>query len=161
MMILNEKRIFRPCTFFKEGLSSPVLWRAYQMKPESIQHEIGVFCCQNPQCPTFGQRQKGNLRFCGWSGKSQKIRMIYCDVCQYHFSERKGTVLWESRLSQEKALSLLDHIREGCGTRTTSRLLHLSKDTVTRFIRISGSHSQKVHNELVSFSPTDKRNSGR
>ncbi len=83
--------------------------------------------------------------------------MIRCKTCGTQFSERKGTVLSESRLSPEKAMSLLDHINEGNGTRATSRLLHLSKDTVTRYIRIAGAHAKKMHDELVSFSPSDKR----
>ena len=126
-----------------------------------FEQPIEIFCCQNPNCPDFGKRGRGNLSFCGWCGGRKEIRMIRCSTCKNRFSERKGTVFWQSRLPPGKALSLLDHIREGCGTRATSRLLHLSKDTVTRYIRLSGSHAKKVHDELVSFSPSDERNSAR
>lgn len=131
------------------------------MIEQRFPHEIDVFCCQNPQCSDFGLRQQGNLWFCGWSGKSQMIRMIYCQTCKKQFSERKGTVFWESRLTQEKALSILDHIREGCGTRATSRLVHVSKDTVTRYVLKAGVHAIKAHDVLVSFSPSDERGSTR
>jgi transposase-like protein len=126
-----------------------------------IQHPIEAFCCQNKSCQDFGLRNQGNLRFCGLSGKSKVIRMILCKNCRIRFSERKGTVFWESRLPPEKALSILDHIREGCGTRATSRLVHVSKDTVTRYALLSGSHAQKMHDQLVSFSPSNERNPTR
>ncbi len=124
-----------------------------------VHHSIETFCCQNPNCPDFGLRNQGNLTFCGWSGKDKVIRMIRCRKCRDRFSERKGTVFWESRLPQEKALSLLDHIREGCGTRATGRLVHVDKDTVTRYALLSGSQAQKIHDSLVSFSPSDERSS--
>ena len=129
------------------------------MGMEFTQHPIEKFCCQNPKCSDVGICRKGNLKFSGWSGRGKKIRMIHCKTCGTQFSERKGTVLWESRLPSEKAMSLLDHIKEGVGTRATSRLLHVSKDTVTRYIRAAGSHAEKIHDELVSFSPSDERSS--
>jgi transposase-like protein len=124
---------------------------------EFSQHKLESFCCQNMNCSDFMKRDTGNLRFSGWSGSGKEIRMVLCKTCGVRFSERKGTVLWESRLPAEQAISLLDHIKEGCGTRATSRLIKVSKDTVTRYIRVSGAHAEKVHDELVSFSPSDKR----
>ena len=124
-------------------------------------HLIETFCCQNKACSQFGLRSQGNLRFSGWSGTGKRIRMLHCLTCGCYFSERRGTPLWESRLSEEVALSLLDHLREGCGTRSTSRLLKVSKDTVTRYAKLSGEHAQNVHDELVSFSPSNKRSSTR
>lgn len=126
-----------------------------------IVESLEKFCCQNPRCSDFGLRNNGNLRLAGWSGEGKMIRMILCRTCKARFSERKGTPLWHSHLPKEKALSLLDHIREGCGTRSTSRLLKLSKDTVTRYIRISGTHAEKVHDELVAFSPSNERSPTR
>jgi len=126
---------------------------------DSSKHPIETFCCQNKDCSQFGDRNQGNLRFSGWSGTGKKIRMVHCMTCGCCFSERRGTPLWESRLAEEVALFLLDHLREGCGTRSTSRLLGVSKDTVTRYARLSGEHANSVHDELVSFSPSDQRSS--
>lgn len=119
----------------------------------SIEH----FCCQNASCSDYGIRGKGNLSFRGWSGKEKRIRMIYCKSCKAHFSERKGTVLARSQLPEEKVVSLLQHIQEGCGTRATSRLVKVSKNTVTRYLQLAGKHSQKLHDEKVAFSPSDER----
>lgn len=119
-------------------------------------HPIEHFCCQNSECSDYGIRGKGNLSFRGWSGRGKHIRMIYCKTCKAHFSQRKRTVLEHSRLPQEKALSVLEHIREGCGVRSTSRLVDVSKDTVMRYGRLAGSHAEKLHDELVAFSPSDE-----
>ena len=117
---------------------------------------IEQFCCQNKECKDHGIRGKGNLSFRGWSGREKRIRMIICCTCRERFSERKGTVLEQSRLSKEKAISILDHIREGCGTRSTSRLVGVDKNTVTRYVRVAGDHAIKMHDTLVSVSPQTK-----
>ena len=118
-------------------------------------HPIEHFCCQNKSCPDRGERAKGNLYFRGWSGRNRRIRMVYCRTCKQSFSERKGTPLEDSRLPPDKALALLDHIREGCGTRATSRLVQVDKNTVTRYVRLAGPHADTLHHELVAFSPAD------
>jgi transposase-like protein len=79
--------------------------------------------------------------------------MVYCRTCKKAFSERKGTPLEGGRLPEDKAVSLLEHIREGCGTRATSRLVGVDKNTVTRYVRRAGPHAQQLHHENVAFSP--------
>ena len=50
--------------------------------------------------------------------------------------ERKGTPLFGATLPEEKVVSLLEHIDEGCGVRKTSRLVGVHRDTVTRYSRL-------------------------
>lgn len=111
------------------------------------------FCCQNSQCPDAGVRGGGNLVFRGWSGKTRRIRMVHCRTCNRRFSERKGTVLEHARLADHKVLAILQHIQEGCGTRATSRLVEVDKNTVTRYVAAAGAHAEKLHDELVALSP--------
>ena len=122
---------------------------------------IEDFCCQNTECPDHGVRGKGNLKFEGWSGHKRAIRMIRCRTCRAHFSERKGTPLSGSKLPVETTLSVLNHLREGCGTRSTARLVGVSKNTVTRYVLLAGDHGKKLHDELVAFSPSDEGSSTR
>ena len=119
------------------------------------QQPIEHFCCQNKACPDAGQRGKGNLYFRGFSGRGQRIRMVYCRTCKKSFSERKSTPLQGCRLPLHKAVSLLEHIREGTGTRATSRLVKVDKNTVTRYVRLAGPHAENLHHEKVAFSPSD------
>ncbi len=93
-------------------------------------HPLEIFCCQNPSCPDAGIRGQGNLRWHGYSGHNKLIRCIFCRTCKKYFSERKGTVLEHSRLPEGKAISILEHMREGCGVRSTARLTRTSSNTV-------------------------------
>jgi transposase-like protein len=114
---------------------------------------IEHFCCQNSDCPQAGVRGGENLYFRGYSGKARRIRLVYCRTCKRSFSERKGTVLEHARLSDDKALAILSHLREGCGTRATGRLVDVDKNTVTRYLALAGAHAETLHDELVAFSP--------
>jgi transposase-like protein len=102
-----------------------------------------------------GKRGAGNLTVCGKYGKRQTFRLLYCRSCQARFSERKGTALFNSRLPEEKAISVLEHIAEGCGVRKTGRLLKVSRGSVGRLAKLSGDQSRALHDELVAFSPSD------
>ena len=123
---------------------------------EIAQHPIESYCCQAESCSDRGKRGAGNLSFRGRGGKNKAIRMVYCRTCDRVFSERKGTPLSGSRLPPEKALAVLKHLREGCGTRATSRLVGVHRDTVTRLARLTGGHAVSLHDEFVAFSPSNQ-----
>jgi transposase-like protein len=116
--------------------------------------DLARFCCQNPACTDYGKRGLGNLRVCFYYGRHKSRRMLACRTCQERFSERKGTPLFDSRLPEEKAISVLHHIQEGCGVRKTSRLVGVNKNTVVRLSLQAGRHAQHVHDEVVAFSPS-------
>ena len=99
--------------------------------------DLSLFCCQNATCTSYGQRNAGNLSVCGRYGQHQR-RLLYCKCCKARFSERKGTALFGCRLPDDKAASVLEHIAEGCGVRKTARLVHVSKDTVSRLVTVHG-----------------------
>ena len=117
--------------------------------------DLSIFCCQNPACPDFGKRDHGNLSVCDHYGKHRR-RLLYCKSCKARFSERKGTPLFDSRLPADKAASVLAHLAEGVGVRSTARLVGVAKDTVTRYALLAGDHAEALHDELVAFSPQDQ-----
>ena len=92
------------------------------------------------RCP---RRRKSLLPWLQWQ-RPTHIRLVYCRTCKRSFSERKGTVLEHARLPDEKALAILNHLREGCGTRATGRLIEVDKNTVTRYLAIAGAHAEKT-----------------
>ena len=47
----------------------------------------------------------------------------------------------------------MEHLREGCGIRGTSRLVKVHKNSVMRYARLAGDHANKLHDELVATSP--------
>jgi LacI family transcriptional regulator len=121
--------------------------------------DLSQFCCQNKDCLDYGSRDTDNLTVCGHYGKDKQRKLLYCRTCKARFSERKGTVLFGSHLSDEKVVSVLAHIQEGCGIRKTARLVGVDKETVVRYSKLAGQHSKALHDELVAFSPKNARGS--
>ena len=119
--------------------------------------DLKTFCCQNPDCSDHGQRGLDNLRVCFRNGPNKERRVLACRTCQKRFSERKGTPLYRSKLPEEKALSVLQHLQENCGVRQTGRLVGVNKDTVVRLAVLAGGHARELHDELVAFSPSNAR----
>src|SRR5260370_15791250 len=73
--------------------------------------------------------------------------------CKARFSERKGTPLFGSQLTEEKAVSIFEHLAERNGVRATARLVKVNRNTVVRYARLAGEHSRRLHDEVVAFSP--------
>lgn len=114
--------------------------------------DLTRFCCQNGDCPDHGKRGAGNLTVCGHYGKAQR-RLLYCRTCKARFSERKGTPLFGSQLTEEKALSIFEHLADRNGVRATARLVKVNRNTVVRYAHLAGGHARQLHDELVAFSP--------
>jgi LacI family transcriptional regulator len=127
-----------------------------QQPDEELQH----FCCQNPECPDYGKRNHGNLTVPLRYGPQQR-RWLRCRTCKARFSERNGTPLFDARLTEDKVVSLLEHIVEGVGVRKTSRLVGVTRNTVVRYSLRAGEHAQQLHDELVAFSPSNHRGAVR
>jgi LacI family transcriptional regulator len=119
--------------------------------------DLGSFCCLNPACTDLGKRGHGNLTVTARYGPGKARRMLRCRTCKARFSERKGTPLFDARLPPEKVTAVLAHVAEGIGTRKTARLTGVHADTVTRYTRRAGEHAAELHDELVTFSPEDRR----
>jgi transposase-like protein len=116
--------------------------------------DLSAFCCQNPQCPDYGQRGQGNLTVPMRYGPQQR-RLLRCRTCKARFSERKGTPLCGAQLPEDKVVDVLSHIAEGVGVRKTARLCGVNKNTVVRYGLLAGEHARQLHDELVAFSPPD------
>ena len=116
--------------------------------------DLSAFCCQNPQCPDYGRRGKGNLTVPMRYG-TQRRRLLRCRTCKARFSERKGTPLCGAQLPEDKVVGVLSHIAAGVGVRKTARLCGVNKNTVVRYCLLAGEHAQQLHDELVALSPPD------
>ena len=119
--------------------------------------DLSRFCCLNSGCPDYGKRGAGNLTVPHRYGPGKSRRMLRCRTCKARFSERKGTPLFDSRLTPKQAESVLEHIAEGCGVRQTGRLCKVNRGTVGRLSKLAGEHARHLHNELVALSPPDPR----
>ena len=117
--------------------------------------DLARFCCLNSRCPEHGKRGAENLTVTHRYGPGKARRMLRCRACKARFSERKGTPLFGSHLPLEKAISVLHHIAEGNGVRTTGRLVGVNRQTVARYGKKSGVHAVGLHDERVAVSPSD------
>ncbi len=117
--------------------------------------DLSRFCCMNEQCPDHGKRGVGNLTVCARHGRDKQRRLLYCRSCKYRFPERKGTPLFGSQLTEEKAVSIFEHLAERNAVRATARLVKVNRNTVVRHARIAGEHARRLHDEVVAFSPED------
>jgi hypothetical protein len=75
--------------------------------------DLSRFCCLNEQCPDHGKRGVGNLTVCARYGRDKQRRLLYCRPCQSRSSERKGTPLFGSQWTEEKAVSIFEHLLRG------------------------------------------------
>ena len=110
---------------------------------------LSAFCCQNERCENYGKKGLGNIYQHNWIDQKKTIRRLRCRACQESFSERKGTVWYQSKLSLEKALSIAEHLAEGDGIRKTGRLVRATQETVIRWNRLLGEHGKALHEEKV------------
>jgi hypothetical protein len=65
-------------------------------------------------------------------GKDQ-IRYLRCRCCQQEFRERKNTALWNSKIPETKAISVAEHLADGCGIKSTARLVKVDPNKVALF----------------------------
>ena len=115
--------------------------------------DLSRSCCQDPGCPDHGGRAIGDLTACARHGKHKQLRLLHCRTCGYRSSGRKGTPLFGSQLTQDKAACLPRHPAGRDGVRATARLIGVRPDTVVRYSRPAGGHARQLHDELVASSP--------
>ena len=103
--------------------------------------DLSLFCCQNSPCEQYGKWGGENLTV---TDRSRRYHTLRCRACKARFSERKGTVFYDSRLPQEKVVSILAHVSEGVGMRKTGRLMGVKDETVIRYCPPGGGSRQSV-----------------
>lgn len=107
-----------------------------------MEEDLSRFCCQNAECPDHGVRGAGNLTLCGRYGKQNQHRLLYCRTCRYRFSERKETSLFGSQLTEEKAVSSIEHLAVRDGACATAWLVKVNRHTVVRYARLGGGNAR-------------------
>jgi IS1 family transposase/transposase-like protein len=104
--------------------------------------------CVNVDCELYGQNGGTNLTIRKVYGQDQ-IRYLRCRCCQQEFSEWKNTALWRGKIPEAKAISVAEHLADGCGIKSTARLVKVDPGTVRRLNQKVGRHGQQVHEQAV------------
>ena len=110
--------------------------------------DLDTLACVNPECQRFRLTGQDNLTVRKVYGQD-RLRLLRCRTCGEEFSERRGTALFNTKIPEEQAASVINHLGEGCGVRTTARLAHVAKDTVARLLRMAGRHAERFHDQRV------------
>jgi IS1 family transposase/transposase-like protein len=111
-------------------------------------------CCPHQGCRGYGKFGGdpehwivGNGTYTTETG--QKRQMLRCQWCQRPFSETQGTILFHLKTPSEKVFQVLKALAEGNGIRATGRIFGVKPDTVLRWLRRAGQHSQAVSAYLI------------
>ena len=110
--------------------------------------DLDTLACVNPECQRFHLTGQDNLIVRKVYGQDH-IQFLRCRTCGEEFSERRSTALFNTKVSEGQAISVIDHLGEGCGVRATARLVYVAKDTVARLLRVAGRHAERVHDQRV------------
>ena len=110
---------------------------------------LDSLACVNERCELYGQAGQQNLAVRKVYGEDQ-IRYLRCRLCRTEFSERKNTALWNTKIPEAKAVSVSEHLAEGCALKSTARLVQVDPSTVRRLNQRLGEHGEAFHDEQVN-----------
>lgn len=94
--------------------------------------------CETCDAPAkkFGKDRKGNQRF-------------RCLTCGKTFSALKEKPLGDMILAEEKAISVLHHLVEGCSIRSTERITGVHRDTILKLLVVVGEKCERLMDERI------------
>lgn len=118
----------------------------YEHNTTTTRPPIESLACIDPCCELYGQKGRGNLTVRKVYGKDE-IRFLRCQCCGAEFSERKNTVLWNTKVSEARAVAVAEHLGEGCSLKATARLARVDFSVVQRLKRKVGEHGEAFHDE--------------
>jgi len=80
---------------------------------------------------------------------AEGIRYLRCSSCGREFSERKGTALWNCKISETKATAIAEQLSEGSSKAATQRLVKVCRESIQRLERCLGEHGRLFHEQQV------------
>ena len=107
------------------------------------------FSCPNPQCAQFKRSGEDNIVHRAWTGKDKHIERLCCTVCGREFSERAGTLMARSKLSEATVEQLLKCQRWGVCDAGTADICAVALTTVHRFQRVAAQRAMQPHQQSV------------
>ena len=116
--------------------------------PTKPRPQLETLACVNERCEWYGQGGQHNLRVRKTYGQDG-IQYLRCGRCGAEFSERKNTALWNTKVAEDKAVSVAEHLAEGCSLSATARLARVHPSVVTRLKGKVGVHAEAFHDERV------------
>jgi transposase-like protein len=107
------------------------------------------FSCPNPHCARFNRRGEGNIAHRSWTGIHKHIERLRCTACDREFSEREGSLMARSKLSEDTVERLLKCQRWGVCDEGPADICAVDLKTVYRFQRVATERAQTHHQQVV------------
>ena len=105
------------------------------------------FACPNPHCARCNRPGEGNLAHRSWTGTPQHIERLRCTTCGREFSEREGTLMARSKLSDDTVRQLVQCQRWGVCDAGTAAICAVDLQTVYRFQRVAAQRAVTHHQQ--------------
>jgi transposase-like protein/IS1 family transposase len=84
------------------------------------------------------------------SGKDARGNQRYkCMACKKSFVKPKEKPLGEMILAEDKVISVLQHLVEGCSVRSTERLTGVHRDTIIKLLTVVGEKCERLMTERI------------
>ena len=112
-------------------------------KPANL--ALALFACPNSDCADFNRFEAGNLSIAEWMGKDKSIRRLYCKTCGTRFSERQGSLMQDTKLSQADVVRIIKCLGHGCSVEATADICEVDTRTVQRLLEKSGERAADFH----------------
>jgi hypothetical protein len=115
----------------------------FDSKPANL--PLAFFACPNSDCADFNKFDAGNLSIGEWMGKDKAIRRLYCKTCGTRFSERQGSLMQYTKLSQVDVVRIIKCLSHGCSVEATADICEVDTRTVRRLLEKSGKRAADFH----------------
>ena len=119
--------------------------RKKQDDDERTNLPLSFFACPNSDCADFNHFDAGNLSIAEWMGKDKAIRRLYCKTCGTRFSERQGSLMQDTKLSQVEVVRIIKCLSHGCSVEATADICEADTRTVQRLLEKSGKRAADFH----------------
>ena len=107
---------------------------------------LAFLACPNSDCSDFNHFDAGNLSIAEWMGKDKTIRRLYCKTCGHRFSERKGSLMQDTKLKHGDVVRIVKCLGHGCSVEATADICEVDTRTVQRLLEKAGKRAADFHN---------------
>jgi transposase-like protein len=116
-------------------------------KEKAVTDETSLewFACPNPECAMFNRFAAGNLSVAERMGKDKAIRRLYCNHCHQRFSERQGSLMQYTKLTQETVVRVIKCLTHGCSVEATADICEVHVRSVRRLLERAGPRAEDFH----------------
>ena len=106
---------------------------------------FSFFACPNGECADFNRFDVDNLSVAEWMGKDQAIRRLYCKTCGTRFSERQGSLMEYTKLSEADVVRIVKCLGHGCSIEAAADICEVDARTVQRMLEKAGKRAEDFH----------------